>query len=226
MGEVVLLSLTSAFNPTLIAVTTLMLLLPNPKRLMLGYWFGAMLTSITLGLLIVFSLENSGVVSTTQQTISPLADIVLGGLTLIIAGVLATGRDERYRERRAKKKEGKPPPRWQRELRRGTARTTFVIGALLTLPGASYLAGLDRLSKLDYSTAVTVVIVLAFNLVMLILLELPMIAFAVAPEWTPAAIDRAKSWAGIHGRVYAERGFTVIGVLLIVKGIVGLILAG
>ena len=97
---------------------------------------------------------------------------------------------------------------------------------MLTLPGASYLAGLDRLSKLNYSTAVTVVIVLAFNLVMLPLLELPMIAFAVAPEWTPAAIDRAKAWAGIHGRVYAERGLEVIGVLLIIKGIVGLILAG
>ena len=40
MGEVVLLSFTSAFNPTLIAVTTLMLLLPNPKRLMLGYYSG------------------------------------------------------------------------------------------------------------------------------------------------------------------------------------------
>lgn len=72
----------------------------------------------------------------------------------------------------------------------------------------------------------TVLIVLAFNLVMLILLELPMLAFAVAPEWTPAAIDRAKAWAGIHGRVYAERGFAVIGVLLILKGVVGLILAG
>jgi len=226
MGEVVLLSITSAFNPTLIAVTTLMLLLPNPNRLMLGYWLGAMLMSITLGLVIVFALRGSSVVSTTKHTLSPLADIVLGGLTLIVAAVLATGRDERYRERRAKKKEGKPPPRWQRELRRGTARTTFVIGALLTLPGASYLAGLDRLSKLDYSTVVTVLIVLAFNFVMLILLELPMIAFAVAPEWTPAAIDRAKAWAGIHGRVYAERGFTVIGVLLIVKGVVGLILAG
>ena len=226
MGEVILLSFTSAFNPTLIAVTTLMLLLPNPKRLMLGYWLGAMVMSITIGLLIVFSLEKSGIVSTTKHTLSPLADIVLGGLTLIIAAVLASGRDERYRERRAKKKEGKPPPRWQRELRRGTARTTFVIGALLTLPGASYLAGLDRLSKLDYSTVVTVLIVLTFNLVMLILLELPMIAFAVAPEWTPAAIDRAKAWAGVHGRVYAERGFVVIGVLLIIKGVVGLILAG
>ena len=226
MGEVVLLSFTSAFNPTLIAVTTLMLLLPNPKRLMLGYWLGAMLTSITLGLLIVFSLKNSGVVSTTKHTLSPLADIVIGGLTLIIAAVLASGRDRRYRERRAKKKVDKPPPRWQRELSHGSPRTTFVIGALLTLPGASYLAGLSRLTKLNYSTVATVVIVIAFNLVMLLLLELPMIAFALAPERTPAAIDRAKAWAGIHGRVYAERGFTVIGVLLIIKGAFGLVLAG
>jgi hypothetical protein len=225
MGEVVLLSFTSAFNPTLIAVTTLMLLLPNPKGLMLGYYLGAMLTSITLGLLIVFSLKSSGVVSSTKHTLSPLADIVLGGLTLILAAVLASGRDRRYRERRAKKKEGKPEPRWQRELRRGSPRTTFVIGALLTLPGASYLAGLDRLTKLNYSTAVTVLIVIAFNVVMLALLELPMIAFSVAPEWTPAAIDRAKAWAGIHGRVYAERGFAVIGVLLVIKGILGLLLA-
>ena len=226
MGEVVLLSFTSAFNPTLIAVTTLMLLLPHPKGLMLGYWLGAMLMSITLGLLIVFSLKSSGVVSSTKHTLSPLADIVLGGLTLIVAAVLASGRDARYRERRAKKKEGKPPPRWQRELRRGSPRTTFVLGALLTLPGASYLAALDRLTKLNYSTVVTVLIVLGFNLVMLLLLEVPMIAFALAPEGTPAAIDRAKAWAGIHGRVYAERGFAVIGVLLVIKGIVGLILAG
>lgn len=192
---------------------------------MLGYWLGAMLMSITLGLLIVFSLKSSGVVSSTKHTVSPLADIVLGGLTLIVAAVLASGRDARYRERRAKKKEGKPPPRWQRELRRGSPRTTFVLGALLTLPGASYLAGLDRLTKLNYSTVVTVLIVLGFNLVMLLLLEVPMIAFALAPEGTPAAIDRAKAWAGIHGRVYAERGFAVIGVLLVIKGIVGLILA-
>ena len=225
MGEVVLLSFTSAFNPTLIAVTTLMLLLPHPNRLMLGYWLGAMLTSITLGLLIVFSLKNSGIVSTSKHTLSPLADIVLGGLTLIVAAVLASGRDQRYRERRAKKKEGKPEPRWQRELRNGSPRTTFVLGAVLTLPGASYLAGLDRLTKLNYSTFVTVIIVIAFNLVMLLLLEVPMIAFALWPQGTPAAIDRAKAWAGIHGRVYAERGFAVIGVLLIIKGIVGLILA-
>ena len=45
MERVVLLSLTAALNPTLVAATTLMLLLPNPSRLMLGYWLGAMMTS-------------------------------------------------------------------------------------------------------------------------------------------------------------------------------------
>ena len=40
MGNVIFLSFLSVLNPTLIAVTTVMLLLPNPGRLMLGYWLG------------------------------------------------------------------------------------------------------------------------------------------------------------------------------------------
>ena len=46
---------------------------------MLGYLLGAMLVSVTLGLLIVFALQDSSVVGTTQHTLSPVADLVLGG---------------------------------------------------------------------------------------------------------------------------------------------------
>jgi hypothetical protein len=223
MGGVVLQAFLSVLNPTLIAVTTVVLLLPSPGRLMLGYWLGAMVTSVTVGLLIVFSLKGSSTVSTTKRTLSPLADIVLGGLLLVLALVLAKGRDKRLAERRATRNQGKKPPRWQRALRNGTPRTTFVIGALLTLPGATYLAGLDRLGKLGYSTAVTVLVVIAFNLVMLILIEGPLIAFAVAPDWTPGAIDRARAWAGTRGRQFAVRGLAAIGVALVIKGIIGLL---
>src|SRR5512132_4331485 len=160
MGQVILLAFTAALNPTLVTATTVMLLLPNPASLMLGYWLGAMMTSITLGVLIVFSLEGSSAVSTTENTLSPTADIVLGGIALVFALVIVTGRDRRFSERRAKRKEGKDPPKWQQRLGQGSARTTFVIGALLTLPGGSYLAGLDDLSKLSYSTAVTVLVVI------------------------------------------------------------------
>ena len=59
MGQVALLSLTASLNPTLLAATTVMLLLPRPAKLMLGYLVGALMMSITLGLLIVFNLSGS-----------------------------------------------------------------------------------------------------------------------------------------------------------------------
>ena len=154
-------------NPTLVAATTVMLLLDKPARLMGGYLLGAYLTSITLGLVIVFSLSNSTATNTTENTISPAVDIGLGAIALAIAFVLYTGRAERLRQRRRERKADKPdkgPPRWQRELSKGSAKTTFVIGALLTLPGASYLAGLHQIHKLKYSTTATVLLVVGFNL--------------------------------------------------------------
>jgi len=225
VGSVILLSLTASLNPTLLAATTGMLLLSRPARLMRGYLLGALMTSITLGLVIVFSLPSSSATSTTRNTLSPAVDIALGGLALLVAWVLGTGRHERLAERRRAGRAAKPdkgPPRWQRELSKGSARTTFVIGALLTLPGASYLAGLDEIHKLNYSTTATVLLIVGFNVVMLWLLEVPLVSFAIAPDWTPHAIDRAKAWVSRHARLFAVRGFAAVGALLIIKGIVGL----
>ena len=132
---------------------------------------------------------------------------------------------ERYRERRQARKAAKPdkgPPRWQRELSKGSPRTTFLVGMLLTLPGASYLAGLDEINKLNYSTTVTVLLVIGFNLVMLWLLEVPLVSFLIAPDWTPRAIERAKAWVSRHSHTFAVRGLTLFGVLMIIKGIIGL----
>ncbi|MBS1895096.1 MAG: GAP family protein, partial [Actinobacteria bacterium] len=178
------------------------------------------------GLVIVFSLSNSGAVSTTQNTISPAVDITLGVILLAIAFALWSGlweqRKERKRARDADKPD-KPPPRWQRELSKGSPRTTFAIGALLTLPGGSYLAGLDHIDKLDSPTPVTVLLVIGFNVVMLWLLEVPLAAFIVAPDWTPRAIDRVKAWVGRHAHTFAVRGCGAIGALLVIKGVVGFV---
>jgi len=226
VGQVILLSLTASLNPTLVAATTVMLLLDSPAKLMAGYLLGAYMTSIALGLVIVFSLSNSSATNTTENTVSPAVDIGLGAIALAVAFVLYTGRHERFREHRRAKKEAKgpkEPARWQRELSKGSPRVTFAVGALLTLPGASYLAGLHDIAKLNYSTAVTVLVVIGFNLVMLWLLEVPLAAFLVAPEWTPRAIERAKLWVSRHAHVFAVRGFAALGTLLVIKGLIGLL---
>jgi Sap, sulfolipid-1-addressing protein len=226
VGQVILLSLTASLNPTLVAATTVMLLLDSPAKLMAGYLLGAYITSITLGLVIIFALPKSSATSTTQHSISPAVDIGLGAVALAVAFVLYTGRAARIRERRRARKEAKgpkEPARWQRELSKGSPRATFIIGALLTLPGASYLAGLHQIHELKYSTAVTVLLVIGFNVVMLWLLEVPLVSFLIAPGWTPRAVERAKLWISRHAHMFAVRGATALGALLVVKGVVGLI---
>ena len=74
-----------------------------------------------------------------------------------------------------------------------------------------------------YSTTETVLLVIGFNLIMMWLIEVPMLCFVVAPEWTPQAIERAKAWVGRHVRTFAVRGLAIVGVLLVIKGVVGLI---
>ena len=224
--DVFVLSLTAALNPTLLAATTVMLVLDHPKRLLFGYLLGAMFTSITLGLVIVFSLQGSSATSTTQNTLSPVADLALGSIALVLALVLGTGHAAQLRERRRERKPAKPdkgPPRWQQYLSRGSARSTFVVGALLTLPGASYLAGLHQIGKDDLSTTVTVLAVVGFNLVMLSLLEVPALGYVIAPQTTPLRVEQFKSWLGRKGPRLAVNALAVIGILLIIKGTVGLL---
>jgi hypothetical protein len=219
MGKVVGLSFVNALNPTLVAATTVMLLLRRPERLMVGYWLGAMLTSVTLGLVIVFALEGSGFEKAAKNTAHPTIALTLAGLLLLIVLVLATGRDKPYEQRRATRREDKKPPRWQRWMQKGDPRITFVIGVLLSFPGASYLVALDTLGKQHYSTFVTVLVVIGFCLVGLLLIEIPLVAFRLAPERTPAAIDRAKAWAGAHWRSVTIWGLAVIAAGLAAIGI-------
>lgn len=223
MGEILILSLLAALNPTLLAATTVMLLLDHPQRLMVGFWLGAMTMSVTLGLVIVFALEGSSVVDTSKNTLSPSANFVLAILMWILAAVLATGRDKRLEEARkrrtANRPEPRPVPKWQQQLSKGTARTTFVVGALLTLPGATYLLALHNLSELKYATTVTVLVVFLFNLIQLLLIEVPIVALRVAPTKTPLLIERGKEWARLHGREYGVWALVGLGVLFASKGL-------
>jgi hypothetical protein len=223
VGRVFAFSLTAALNPSLLAAVTIMLTLAKPKRLLSGYLLGALVTSITCGLLIVFSLHGSSASSTAKRTVNPAINIALGLLILLVVFVVGTGRDRRRRawsERRHEKAKDKPPPRWRRTLSKGSARDTFVVGVLLSFPGASYIAGMDLLSKQKISTAETVIAVLAFNAIMLLLLELPLLGYATRPEWTEATVQRFSEWLGRSGGRVGLIAGAVIGVLLIGRGVI------
>ncbi len=227
--SIFLLALVAMFNPTLLAAVTIMMLLPNTKRLMSGYLLGAYLTSITLGLVIVFSLSDSGSVETAKQTLGPVEDIVLGALALVVAYVLGGGRTESLRERRRRRKEEKergvgPKQSWpERMLGRGSARVTFAVGVVLSFPGVSYLTALDRIAGLDVDPAVIILSVIAFCLVQQLLLEVPLLGYALAPERTQRAVTDFREWLARNGRRAATYVAAGIGTLLIVRGVIELL---
>ncbi len=220
MGNLLLLSLASALNPTLLAATTVMLLLPRPEKLMLGYWFGAMLMSVASGVVLIYVLDGTGVAGTTKHTVSPIEDFALAAISLLASALLANGAVTRTRERREARRKGpKKTPKWEQRMQSGTAATAFVLGVMLSLPGATYLLLIDKLSKLHYTPVVTVLVLIGSNLIQLLVLELPMIAFAIWPQQTPDAIDTGKAWIGRNGRVYGAGALAVIGVAFLVRGL-------
>jgi hypothetical protein len=227
LGSIFLLSLLAMFTPTLLAAVTVMMLLPNPRKLMLGYLLGALLTSITAGLLIVFSLHGSASVSTAKQTLGPAEDIVVGLVALLVAYVLGSGRDERLQERRRRRKEAKqaePKESWpERMLGRGSARVTFAVGVVLTFPGVSYLTALDRMARLDASTPELVLLVVGFCLIQQLLLEVPLLGYTFAPEQTQDRVTRFRAWLGRNGRRAGVILAAAVGALLVVRGLVTLL---
>jgi hypothetical protein len=222
--SIFLLSLLAMFNPTLLAAVTIMMLLPEPRRLITGYLLGAYLSSIGLGLAIVFSLHNSSGVESGKKTLSPLEDLVFGAILVIVGWALLSGRVEQIKANRRRRHEEKHGHEEHKEslperlLGRGSMRITFAVGALLSLPGASYLVALNKMSKLEWPTVSTALAVIVFCLIQQLLLELPLIGFYLAPKWTAAAVVRFRGWISRNAARAAGYVALTLGCLLIIRG--------
>jgi Sap, sulfolipid-1-addressing protein len=74
-------------------------------------------------------------------------------------------------------------------------------GAISSLPGAEYLAGLVLLAKIRAPTAPEVLAVLGINLIMFTVIELPPLGFVLAPERTRSLTEKVNRWMTDHRRI-------------------------
>jgi hypothetical protein len=226
--QVLLLALDAALYPTLLAAVVILLSQPRRLPLLATYVCGGLTISIAAGLAVIFVLEGSGALDNSRSGLSWTADLAVGGLALLLAVALATRADARLAERRRAARRGRPADRaavekepWsQRLLARGSVPIVFIAALALNLPGAAYLIALKDIAAANHSTAVDIVLVVAFNLIMFLLAEIPLLGLIFAPDTTNRRVERVNGWFSANGRRIAVVLCTALGVYLIARGIV------
>jgi predicted metal-binding membrane protein len=210
--ELFLLAVASAFWPTLILVDVLAFRLERPIRILVAFLAGALLTTIALGIVIVFVLQGSSLTSGSRSTFRP-AVYLAGGAPALVAAWAVNRTSGRLHE------PGRPSPA-QRAVGGGIA-VAFVAGIVLDIiPGVLPFVALAQIADLDASTGAKVVAIVAFYVVMFAFIEVPILVYAVAPARTTDAIARFNAWLDRNGRLLGAVVLAAAGVYLVVRGVV------
>ena len=216
--EILLLAFASAFWPTLILVVVVALRLEHPIRILVFFVAGALLTTISIGLAIVFALDDTTVASGSNRSISAGIYLVVGALSLLAGAALwrSAGRPRKPKPPKT------GPSLAERSVERG-APVAFAAGVVLNIiPGTFPFVALVDIAKLDVADAAKVAAVIVFYVIMLSFAEVPIVAYLVAPERTIAATNAFNDWLARNGRRVAAGVLAVVGAYLVVRGLLRL----
>jgi Sap-like sulfolipid-1-addressing protein len=225
IGQIAPLAVLAAIAPATVTAVLLILTGSRPIRRLAALYSGGLVTSVGIGYAIVAGFEGSGAFSGSgSRHVSPGIDLAAGSVALLLAGWLAPGRAARRKQRRAaRKSEGPRRDPWsQRMVDRGSSPLMFVIGMILNLPSGLYLIALKDVAAKHPSNAAALAALVAFNLVMLTPIELPMVASLADPEGTLKRMRSLSAWLADHGRQLVTAVALVAGVYLVVRGAAGL----
>lgn len=99
-------------------------------------------------------------------------------------------------------------------------RISFVVGAAINLPGPFYLLALGDLAT-GYTTAEQLIMIALFNAIMFILLEIPLVGYAVDANRTARAVRLTAIWLNANGLRVVGALAGVFGLGLVVQGLTG-----
>lgn len=215
--EIFLLALASMVWPALIAVVVVALASREPVRLLAWFLAGALLTTVSIGTLIVLVLQKTEVLTGSRHTVSAAVDLAVGAAALLAALLV------RRRERAAPPDPRRHGSSWsERTLTRGGA-LAFVVGIVFNVfPGVLPFVALKNIADLNYAAGASIALVIGFYLVMFLPAEVPLGGYLVLPERTTAAVGRFNTWLERNARSLAVYVLTAAGIYLIVRGVVSL----
>ena len=221
--EILVLAVASSFWPTLILIVVLALRLERPIGVLVWFLAAGLLTTVSIGIAIVFALQDSSFVSGSHPPANPALELTAGLLSLLAAyALLRRSRKAPPPEASGSPQPPKAPSRIERTIGRG-GPVVFAAGVVLNIvPGAAPLVGLKDIAQLDAGNGAKVAAVIVFYLIMFAFIEVPIVAYGFAPKRTAAQMNRVNAWVGRNARQVAAYVIGAVGLYLTVRGLVQL----
>lgn len=216
MAELIPLAVASAFWPILLVVVLVSLRAPHPVRLLVSFLAAALLTTMTVGLVVIYALQDTALVTTSRDSFDPAAQITVGSIAIVAAIVIR----RRSSAAPAVQSPASDSGRIEHMLERG-APLAFVAGIVLNVfPGVFPLIALKDIAESDAGVAETVALLFGFYVIMFALIEVPLAGYLVAPAWTAQATARFNAWLSENASRLVVGALAIAGAFLVISGIV------
>lgn len=198
-----------SLEPFRIGMSVLMLSRPRPQLQLAAFLCGGFLMGLAVGSVVLFVVQPR-LLQSAHFTL-PKVQIVIGALALSAAVILAVtkGRD-------------RTTPAWVSRLLDGQSLwVAGLVGLGIALPSVDYLAALAVIAAAGLAPAVRFAALLTFNVVAFALVELPLVAYLLAPERTRTTMANLDNWIRARRRHEVAALLAVVGVVLLTAGLLG-----
>lgn len=207
------MALVASMYPLGLAVLAVLAEMQQPRARVAVFLTGAVACTLGAGFVVVFVLHGAGLGGRGQQTPRYGLRLALGVVLLIAGGVVAW--------RPARPRAGQS--RIMGLAARGGLFAALLAGLAMYLPSPVYLTALQDVGSSKLNTAGLVVWVVFVALLALITLEVPVLAFLLAPEWTIGKLRAVSAWRARHGHTLLVAVLAALGLWLVIDGLTGLI---
>ena len=225
-AEFFALAFLSALNPKLLALDLLLIENRRPRLMFSCLLLGGLTVATVIGLLDVLVFHADAIKS--QGTVSAGVDLALGLVLLTAGALLATGRLHRRRKVPAPAAGGPPEQpgkkdSWaQRALSEPRFGLAMLTGAVIGIPGATYLTALHTLVTGTSSTATQVIAVLVFVVIDFLLIIIPFAFLELRPEATKAHLKHTQDWLLGHALQLTAAIALLLGAYLAISALIRL----
>jgi Sap, sulfolipid-1-addressing protein len=224
------------FEPVRIGLTVMMLKRPRPALQLLTFWCGGFTMGVSVGLVVLFILRHTLPVPTHSG--APNVQIAIGVVALVVAAVLATnistGQFKRGRlagvsvigDGGVAALEPTPPSALERlsararDLLKGSSvRVAGVLGLAVGLPTGNYMAAVAVVLASGAEPAAQFGALLAFNIVALAAVEIPLVSYLAAPDRTAVFMAALHDWVRSRDRQTVVALVAAVGCVMLTLGI-------